>query len=148
MFSSFDVFGKQLAAKARDRSTCGAKRCLANGSIPLVALCRWLVAAKMKTTITLADMQDKGMRMLVVACRRCERRGRLSIASLIAEHGRDDGGRVAQLIAQLPKDAEPDRRPANEDLPDHIKADFNEASTVLCRPVPPLRSFGCDPKTV
>ena len=37
--------------------------------------------------ITLADMQAKGMRMLEVACRRCERRGRLSIARLIAEHG-------------------------------------------------------------
>jgi hypothetical protein len=52
----------------------------------------------MKTTITLGDMQDKGMRMLVVACRRCERRGRLSIARLIAEHGRD-GDDLRRLIA-------------------------------------------------
>ena len=76
-------------------------------------LCRWVVAAKMKTTITLADMQDKGLRMLVVACRRCERRGRLSIARLIAEHGRDDGGRLAPLIAHdCPKMQNPtaDRR--------------------------------------
>ena len=32
-------------------------------------------------------MRAKGMTMLEVACRRCERRGRLSIARLIAEHG-------------------------------------------------------------
>jgi hypothetical protein len=37
--------------------------------------------------------------MLEVACRKCPRRGRLSIARLIAEHGRDDGGRLAELIA-------------------------------------------------
>jgi hypothetical protein len=53
----------------------------------------------MKSTITLGDMQDKGMRMLAVACCRCDRRGGLSITRLIAEHGRDDGGRLAQLIA-------------------------------------------------
>ena len=53
----------------------------------------------MKSTITLGDMQDKGMTMLEVACRKCPRRGRLSIARPIAEHGRDDGGRLAQLIA-------------------------------------------------
>jgi hypothetical protein len=34
----------------------------------------------MKTVITLGDMADKGMLMLEVACRRCDRRGRLSIA--------------------------------------------------------------------
>jgi hypothetical protein len=28
-----------------------------------------------KATITLGDMADKGMRMLAVACRRCDRRG-------------------------------------------------------------------------
>jgi hypothetical protein len=43
----------------------------------------------MDGVITLGDMQDKGMTMLAVACRRCDRRGRLSIARLIAEHGRD-----------------------------------------------------------
>jgi hypothetical protein len=52
----------------------------------------------MKTTITLGDMQDKGMRMLVVACSGCERRGRLSIARLIAEHGHD-GYDLRWLIA-------------------------------------------------
>jgi hypothetical protein len=52
-----------------------------------------------KTMITLGDMADKGMRTLEVACRRCERRGRLSIARLIAEHGRDEGGYLRQIIA-------------------------------------------------
>jgi hypothetical protein len=37
--------------------------------------------------ITLGEMQQKGMTMLQAACRKCERRGRLSIARLIAEHG-------------------------------------------------------------
>jgi hypothetical protein len=53
----------------------------------------------MKTMITLGDMADKGMRMLEVACRKCPRRGRLSIARLIAEHGRDDYGDLRQIIA-------------------------------------------------
>jgi hypothetical protein len=53
----------------------------------------------MKTMITLGDMAAKGMTMLVVACRRCDRRGRLSIARLIAEHGRDDYGDLRRLIA-------------------------------------------------
>jgi hypothetical protein len=48
-------------------------------------------AATLKTMITLG-MAEKGMTMLEVACRRCDRRGRLSIARLIAEHGRDDYG--------------------------------------------------------
>ena len=54
----------------------------------------------MKTVITLGDMQAKGMRMLEVACRKCARRGRLSIARLIAEHGRDDHSDLCALIAQ------------------------------------------------
>ena len=41
----------------------------------------------MKTLITLGDMEAKGMRTLIVACSRCERRGRLSIARLIAVVG-------------------------------------------------------------
>jgi hypothetical protein len=49
--------------------------------------------------ITLGDMANKGMTMLEVACRRCDRRGRLSIARLIAEHGRDDYGNLRQIIA-------------------------------------------------
>ena len=53
----------------------------------------------MKTMITLGDMAAKGMQMLEVACRRCDRRGRLSIARLIAEHGRDDYGDLRALIA-------------------------------------------------
>jgi len=36
--------------------------------------------------ITLGEMRAKGMTMLEVACRRCERRGRLSIERLIAKH--------------------------------------------------------------
>jgi hypothetical protein len=46
----------------------------------------------MKTVITLGDMQAKGMRMLEVACRKCERRCRLRIDRLIAQHGCDDHG--------------------------------------------------------
>ena len=37
--------------------------------------------------ITLAEVRAKGMTMLEVACRRCERRGRLRIERFIAEHG-------------------------------------------------------------
>jgi len=37
--------------------------------------------------ITLSEMRAKGMTMLEAACRRCERRGRLKIERLIAEHG-------------------------------------------------------------
>lgn len=37
--------------------------------------------------ITLGEMRAKGMTMLEVACRRCERRGRLRIERLIAGHG-------------------------------------------------------------
>jgi hypothetical protein len=48
--------------------------------------------------ITLADMQARGMTMLAVACRRCERRGRLKIARLIAEHGGSDHD-LRRLIA-------------------------------------------------
>jgi hypothetical protein len=44
-------------------------------------------------------MANKGVTMLDVACRRCDRRGRLSIARLIAEHGRDDYGDLRALIA-------------------------------------------------
>jgi hypothetical protein len=53
----------------------------------------------MKTTITLGDMERRGMRMLAVACRRCDRRGRLSIARLIAEHGRDEDCDLRRVIA-------------------------------------------------
>ena len=63
----------------------------------------------MKTVITLGDMEAKGMRMLEVACRRCERRGRLRIARLIAEHERDDLGDLRALIAHDRPHAEPAR---------------------------------------
>jgi hypothetical protein len=53
----------------------------------------------MKTMITLGDMAAKGITMLEVACRRCDRRGRLSIARLIAEHGREDYGDLRAIIA-------------------------------------------------
>jgi hypothetical protein len=41
----------------------------------------------MNGVITLGEMRAKGMTTLEVACRRWERRGRLSIERLIAEHG-------------------------------------------------------------
>jgi len=37
--------------------------------------------------IKLGEMRAKGMTVLEVACRRCERRGRLRIERLIAEYG-------------------------------------------------------------
>jgi hypothetical protein len=49
-------------------------------------------------TISLGDMRAKGMTMLVVACSKCERWGRLRIARLIAEHG-DDPPNLRGLIA-------------------------------------------------
>jgi len=49
--------------------------------------------------ITLGQMQAKGMTMLEVACRKCRRRGRLSIARLIAEYGADDHGNLRAAIA-------------------------------------------------
>jgi hypothetical protein len=49
-------------------------------------------------SISLGDMQAKGMTMLAVACRKCERRDRLSIARLIAEHG-DDPPNLKAIIA-------------------------------------------------
>jgi hypothetical protein len=39
------------------------------------------------------------MKMLEVACKRCGRHGRLSIARLIAEHGIEDYGDLRWLIA-------------------------------------------------
>ncbi len=61
----------------------------------------------MKTTITLGNMADKGMTMLEVACRKCPRRGRLLIARLIAEHGRDPKN-LRELIAHdCPRMREP-----------------------------------------
>jgi hypothetical protein len=61
----------------------------------------------MKTMITLGDMADKGMTMLEVACRRCDRRGRLSIARLIAELRARRLRRPARPYRRrLPEDAE------------------------------------------
>jgi hypothetical protein len=54
------------------------------------------------------DMADKGMTMLEVACRRCDRRGRLSITRLIAEHDREDYGDLRAIIAHdCPRMREP-----------------------------------------
>jgi len=39
------------------------------------------------SVIALGEMRAEGMTMVEVACRRCERRGRLKIERLIAEHG-------------------------------------------------------------
>ena len=44
--------------------------------------------------VTLGDLAAR-QRMLNVACSRCTRRGRLSLARLIAEHGADTPVRVA-----------------------------------------------------
>ena len=61
-----------------------------------------------KDLITLGDMERRGMRILEVACHRYPRRGKLIIARLIAEHGRDDHGHLGALIAyDCPKLREP-----------------------------------------
>jgi len=41
-------------------------------------------------SITLGELQGK-LDMLDIACHRCERRGRVSLARLIEEHGADTG---------------------------------------------------------
>jgi hypothetical protein len=38
---------------------------------------------------TLEDITTRGATMLDVACRRCDRRGRLNVARLIQQHGAD-----------------------------------------------------------
>ena len=57
--------------------------------------------------MTLGEMADKGMTMLEVACRKCPRRGRLSIARLIAEHGREEGNLRALIAHDCPRMREP-----------------------------------------
>ena len=57
----------------------------------------------MNGVITLAEMRAKGMTMLEVACRRCERRGRLRIKRLIAEHGTDVLDLCAIIAADCPR---------------------------------------------
>jgi hypothetical protein len=37
--------------------------------------------------VTLGDLAGRGITMLEIACRRCDRRGRLSVARLIEQHG-------------------------------------------------------------
>lgn len=57
----------------------------------------------MKTVITLGDMERRGMRLLEVTCRKCERRGRLRIDRLMAQHGQRRSWRSARADrAQLP----------------------------------------------
>ena len=53
--------------------------------------------------ITLGGMRAKGMVMLEVACRRCERRGRLRIERLIAEHGSGVLDLCAIIAADCPQ---------------------------------------------
>jgi hypothetical protein len=53
--------------------------------------------------ITLGAMRAKGMTMLEVACRRCERRGRLRISRLIAEHGTAVLDLCAIIAADCPR---------------------------------------------
>ena len=57
---------------------------------------------------TLGEMRAKGMTMLEVACRRCERRGRLRIERLIAEHGAG----VLHLCAIIAHDCPKMRNPS------------------------------------
>ena len=53
--------------------------------------------------ITLGEMRATGMTMLEVACRRCERRGRLRIERLIAEHGTGVLDLCAIVAADCPR---------------------------------------------
>jgi hypothetical protein len=53
--------------------------------------------------ITLAEMRAKGMTMLEVACRRGERRGRLRISRLIADHGSGVLDLCAIIAADCPR---------------------------------------------
>jgi len=55
------------------------------------------------SVITLDDMRAKGMTMLEVACRCCERRGRLRIERLIAEHGAGELDLRAIIAADCPR---------------------------------------------
>ena len=52
-------------------------------------------------SITLGELQGK-LDLLDIACHRCERRGRVSLARLIEEHGADTGlpdyGRASPTI--------------------------------------------------
>jgi hypothetical protein len=43
----------------------------------------------MKLTLTLADLEAKGLARLEIACDRCPRRGVYSVAHLIERHGRE-----------------------------------------------------------
>jgi hypothetical protein len=61
----------------------------------------------MKGVISLGDMADKGMTMLEVACRRCDRQGRLSIARLIAELVSFADGKLARIAFQAVVSARP-----------------------------------------
>jgi hypothetical protein len=53
--------------------------------------------------ITLGEMGAKGMTLLEVACRRCERRGRLRSERLIAEHGSGVLDLCAIIAADCPR---------------------------------------------
>src|SRR5947207_5971853 len=55
------------------------------------SLCDWssdVCSSDLGGAVTLGDVAGK-LAMLDVACSKCERRGRLSVAKLIAEHGAD-----------------------------------------------------------
>ena len=79
--------------------------------------------------ITLGEMRAKGMTMLEVACRRCERRGRLSIARLIAEHG--DG--VLNLRAIIAHDC-PRMQNPSASIYDRCGVNFPELPRWFLRP--------------
>jgi hypothetical protein len=46
-------------------------------------------ARSMKMTLTLADLEARGVDRLTIACDRCSRRGVYTVARLIEQHGRD-----------------------------------------------------------
>ncbi len=51
--------------------------------------------------VTLGDLAGKQIALLEIACRRCERRGRLQIDRLIEQHG---DMRLPELLVILPGD--------------------------------------------
>ena len=59
----------------------------------------------MRTSITLRDCLAAGLTHLTIECARCDRRGRLSLARLLREHGADTGVREVweTLIGDCPR---------------------------------------------
>ena len=56
--------------------------------------------------VTLGDIAGRGITMLEIACRRCERRGRLSVDRLLAQYGDMELPELGRVLAgNCPKDA-------------------------------------------